>query len=204
MLFTAISYGRMANAYPSAGSAYTYVGRELHPALGYLTGWAMVFDYVLNPIISVIWCSDEPAMNFVPHLPFPAWAVFFAAALHAAEPAGHQGQRAHQRRAWPPAWGSWSVLFLAAAVAGRPGSVPDWRRAVSRALLRPADLLLAAVSTGTSHGHAHLHRLRRHLDALRGGPQSAPQHPAGHRADLPDYRHPGFGRGLCRPAGLAR
>src|SRR5215468_5209259 len=44
MLFTAISYGRMARAYPSAGSAYTYVGRELHPALGYLTGWAMVFD----------------------------------------------------------------------------------------------------------------------------------------------------------------
>jgi amino acid transporter len=39
MLFTAISYGRMARAYPSAGSAYTYVGREIHPALGYFTGW---------------------------------------------------------------------------------------------------------------------------------------------------------------------
>ena len=34
MLFTAISYGRMACAYPSAGSAYTYVGRELHQPLG--------------------------------------------------------------------------------------------------------------------------------------------------------------------------
>ena len=63
MLFTAISYGRMANAYPSAGSAYTYVGQELHSSLGYLTGWAMIFDYVLNPIISVIWCS-KAAMNF--------------------------------------------------------------------------------------------------------------------------------------------
>src|SRR6516165_8074936 len=70
MLFTAISYGRMANAYPSAGSAYTYVGRELHPSLGYLTGWAMVFDYVLNPIICVIWCS-KAAMNFVPDVPYP-------------------------------------------------------------------------------------------------------------------------------------
>jgi putrescine importer len=39
MLFTAISYGRMARAYPSAGSAFTYVGREIHPALGYVTGW---------------------------------------------------------------------------------------------------------------------------------------------------------------------
>src|SRR5690349_7518734 len=46
MLFTAISYGRMANAYPSAGSAYTYVSREIHPAPGYLTGWSMMFDYV--------------------------------------------------------------------------------------------------------------------------------------------------------------
>ena len=27
MLFTAISYGRMARAYPSAGSAFTYVGQ---------------------------------------------------------------------------------------------------------------------------------------------------------------------------------
>ena len=35
MLFTAISYGRMARAYPSAGSAFTYVGQEINPALGY-------------------------------------------------------------------------------------------------------------------------------------------------------------------------
>ncbi|MGH9342938.1 MAG: hypothetical protein ACRD19_04160 [Terriglobia bacterium] len=34
MLLTAISYGRMARAYPSA--AFTYVGREFHPAFGYI------------------------------------------------------------------------------------------------------------------------------------------------------------------------
>src|SRR5271155_5324779 len=51
MLFTAISYGKMARAYPSAGSAYTYVGQEIRPALGYVTGWAMVMDYILNPLI---------------------------------------------------------------------------------------------------------------------------------------------------------
>src|SRR6202163_3162365 len=45
MLFTAISYGKMARAYSSAGSAYTYVGKEIHPGFGYLTGWAMVMDY---------------------------------------------------------------------------------------------------------------------------------------------------------------
>src|SRR5271157_4421562 len=33
MLFTAIGYGRMARIYPSAGSAYTYVGQEIHSGL---------------------------------------------------------------------------------------------------------------------------------------------------------------------------
>jgi putrescine importer len=28
MMFTAMSYGRMARVYPNAGSAYTYVGQE--------------------------------------------------------------------------------------------------------------------------------------------------------------------------------
>src|ERR1700684_642373 len=51
MLFTAVSYGKMARAYPSAGSAYTYVGQEIHSGLGYLTGWAMEVDYLLNSLI---------------------------------------------------------------------------------------------------------------------------------------------------------
>lgn len=77
MLFTAASYGRMARAYPAAGSAYTYVGRELHPALGYLTGWSMALDYIVNPVLCTIWCS-KAALNIAPELPYPFWVVFFA------------------------------------------------------------------------------------------------------------------------------
>jgi amino acid transporter len=40
MLFIAISYGRMASAYPSAGSVFTYVSREIHPALEFITDGA--------------------------------------------------------------------------------------------------------------------------------------------------------------------
>jgi amino acid transporter len=76
MLFTAISYGRMARAYPSAGSAFTYVGQEINPALGFVTGWSMAMDYMLNPMICIIWCS-KAAMNFAPNVPYVAWAVFF-------------------------------------------------------------------------------------------------------------------------------
>jgi len=78
MLFTAISYGRMARAYPSAGSAFTYVGQEINPALGYVTGWSMVMDYMLNPIICTIWCSQQ-AHVFAPGVPYWIWAIFFAA-----------------------------------------------------------------------------------------------------------------------------
>jgi putrescine importer len=78
MLFTAISYGRMARVYPSAGSAFTYVGQEINPALGYVTGWSMVMDYMLNPIICTIWCSQQ-AHVFAPGVPYWVWAVFFAA-----------------------------------------------------------------------------------------------------------------------------
>src|SRR5579884_919016 len=78
MLFTAISYGRMARVYPSAGSAYTYVAQEIHPALGYITGWAMVMDYILNPLICTIICS-KLTQNILPEIPYWVLAICFAA-----------------------------------------------------------------------------------------------------------------------------
>ncbi len=78
MLFTAISYGRMARVYPSAGSAYTYVGQEMHSALGYVVGWGMVMDYLINPLICTAFCA-KAAMNILPGLSFYVWIIFFAA-----------------------------------------------------------------------------------------------------------------------------
>jgi putrescine importer len=77
MLFTAISYGRMAQAFPSAGSAYSYVGSVFHPGLGFLAGWSIILDYLLNPVICTVWCS-KAAQNFVPGVPYWILAVFFA------------------------------------------------------------------------------------------------------------------------------
>jgi amino acid transporter len=78
MLFTALSYGHMAQAHPSAGSAYSYVAREVNPLAGQATGWMMALDYLMNPIISVIFCSVS-ARNLIPEVPFAVWACFFAA-----------------------------------------------------------------------------------------------------------------------------
>jgi putrescine importer len=80
MLFTAISYGKMARAYPSAGSAYTYVGQELNPALGYVTGWAIVMDYILNPLICTILCA-KLTRNILPSIPLLVLVIFYAGAF---------------------------------------------------------------------------------------------------------------------------
>jgi len=77
MLFTGISYGRMARAYPSAGSAFTYVAQEVNPAVGFVTGWSMVMDYMLNPLICTVWCAGQ-AHQFAPGVPSWIWKIFFA------------------------------------------------------------------------------------------------------------------------------
>jgi len=77
MLLTATSYGRMARVYPSAGSAYTYVAAEFGSGIGYITGWVILLDYLLNPLICTIWCS-KAAANLAPMIPVPLWSVAFA------------------------------------------------------------------------------------------------------------------------------
>jgi putrescine importer len=53
MVFTAYAYGRMAAAFPVAGSAYTYARRAIDARVGFLVGWAVLLDYFFLPM--VIW-----------------------------------------------------------------------------------------------------------------------------------------------------
>src|SRR5207302_6763700 len=78
MLITAVSYGRMAALYPAAGSAYTYVGRGLNPHLGFLAGWAMILDYLLQPLINTVWISTALHARYVPQVPYVIWAAIIA------------------------------------------------------------------------------------------------------------------------------
>jgi len=70
MTITAFSYGRMASIYPSAGSAYTYVGRGLNAHLGFLVGWAMMLDYLLVPLVNGIWVAVAIHSRYVPQVPY--------------------------------------------------------------------------------------------------------------------------------------
>ncbi len=78
MLITAVSYGRMGALYPTAGSAYTYVGKGLNPHLGFLAGWAMILDYLLQPLINTVWISTALHERYLPQIPYIAWAALIA------------------------------------------------------------------------------------------------------------------------------
>src|SRR5438105_15533265 len=78
MLITAVSYGRMATLYPTAGSAYTYVGKGLNPHLGFLAGWAMILDYLLQPLINTVWMSTALHEHYLHQIPFVVWALLIA------------------------------------------------------------------------------------------------------------------------------
>jgi amino acid transporter len=147
MLFTAVGYGRMANAYPSAGSAYTYVSREIHPATGYLVGWGMIFDYVMNPIICVIWCS-EAARNIWP-LPFWVYAVFFTLLFTGMNLRGIEASN-RTNAIVASGLGVVIVLFLGAVVRYLWFHPPDGFAAWSRPFYDPHTFTLRTVSGGAA------------------------------------------------------
>lgn len=76
MLFTANSYGRMAAAYPVAGSAYTYVRKTIDGRVGFLVGWATMLDYLFLPM--VIWLIGGSYLQAqFPQVPMPVWILGF-------------------------------------------------------------------------------------------------------------------------------
>lgn len=54
MLFTAFSYAALVKAFPRAGSAYTYARRAFGGHVGFLTGWSLMIDYLLLPLINYV------------------------------------------------------------------------------------------------------------------------------------------------------
>jgi len=90
MLFTAISlWPHGARFYPSAGSAYTYVGRRCTPPLGYVVGWGHGDGLPLEPAHRTAFCA-KAAMNIVPGLSYYVWIIIFCGLLYLGESARHQ------------------------------------------------------------------------------------------------------------------
>ena len=78
MVFTAWSYSQMVQAFPVAGSVYTYAGRGIKPAFGFMAGWSILLDYILVP--SLLYVVASIAMNgIIPSVPVWGFLVGFLA-----------------------------------------------------------------------------------------------------------------------------
>src|SRR5580692_1133643 len=76
MLFTALSYAAMSQAFPLAGSVYTFAQRGRHEIAGFFSGWLILLDYVLVP--SLLYLFSAVALQpILPHVPTWLWLVAF-------------------------------------------------------------------------------------------------------------------------------
>lgn len=69
MTATAVSFGRMATVYPSAGSVYTYSSRAFNPTFGFVVGWAMFLEYLFQPLQNSLYAALT-IQRLIPHVPF--------------------------------------------------------------------------------------------------------------------------------------
>lgn len=77
MTATAVSFGRMATVYPSAGSVYTYVSRGFNAQIGFAIGWAMFLEYLFQPLQNSLYAALT-IQRLLPQVPF---ALLSAAAV---------------------------------------------------------------------------------------------------------------------------
>jgi amino acid transporter len=76
MIFTALAYSQMAKSFPLAGSVFSYVGRGIHPSLGFFAGWAILLDYLLVPTLLYVFAA-ESMIGLFPGTPRWLWAIVF-------------------------------------------------------------------------------------------------------------------------------
>ncbi|WP_194174722.1 APC family permease [Desulfofundulus thermobenzoicus] len=76
MGFTAFSYSNMVKAFPIAGSVYSYAHRSISPYVGFMSGWIILLDYMLLPMINYLVASLF-IVEALPGLPNWAWILIF-------------------------------------------------------------------------------------------------------------------------------
>ena len=74
MAFTAFSYAAMVRAYPVSGSAYTYTSKAFGGHAGFLSGWALLLDYLFLPMLNYLVIGIYLNAQF-PGVPIGVWAL---------------------------------------------------------------------------------------------------------------------------------
>ena len=166
MIFTALAYAQMAKSFPLAGSVFSYVGRGIHPSVGFFAGWAILLDYLLVPTLLYVFAA-ESMIGLFPGTPRWLWAIVFVVVNTIINLAGI-GSLKIANRVFLAIELVFVVIFVVIAVRAINGeSLPNvgWSTAADLELERgdrAADRR-RAVDRG-----AEFPWLRRHLDARRG------------------------------------
>lgn len=148
MLFTAVSYGRMATAFPFAGSTYAFSSQGLHPIAGFFAGWGMILDYVLVPLLSTIFVALT-AERLLPQVPYAAWAFLFSVSITLVNARGMEATKRSNEimllvMIVAAGWFAIAAMLHVAGASG-PAALVN-----SRAILRPEAYAPSAVMFGAS------------------------------------------------------
>jgi amino acid transporter len=65
MVFTALAYAQMAKSFPLAGSVFSYVGRGIHPGVGFFAGCGILLDYLLIPTLLYVFVVVNTVINLL-------------------------------------------------------------------------------------------------------------------------------------------
>lgn len=77
MLFTGFSYATMSANFPISGSVYSYVKQGTNSVLGFLSGWAIMLDYIFLPAVCYL-VGSLFVSQLTPGIPFWVWVLIFA------------------------------------------------------------------------------------------------------------------------------
>lgn len=153
MTFTAFSYANMVKAYPMAGSAYSYVHRSINPHIGFLSGWIILIDYLLLPMLNYL-VAALFLTAALPGIPSWVWILTFIAFVTVSNYFGIQvTARVNSALIWI------QMIFLVALMifivkyiltGGGAGTLYDWSAFYNAVELNKPEMGWSVIFTGAS------------------------------------------------------
>lgn len=76
MAFTALSYGMLVKEFPASGSVYAYTTQGLGKGVGFVSGWTLLLDYLLIPVLLYV-VASQALSGIVPEVPPWVFSIAF-------------------------------------------------------------------------------------------------------------------------------